>query len=86
MAVDASPVKPKVKRTLHAMAEHAGAKYTTMDRLTVLELIGGRREATVSDHWRQARANGLLASNSASTPRPYISSPSLALTTPISMI
>ena len=57
-----SALKPKVRNTLHAMVEHAAAQYSTIDRATLLQLTGGRREATVTAHWRQARSQGLLVS------------------------
>lgn len=44
------------------MVDHAGAQYSTIDRVTLLQLTDGRREATISAHWRQARSHGLLAS------------------------
>lgn len=44
------------------MVDHAGAQYSTIDRATLLQLTDGRREATISAHWRQARSHGLLAS------------------------
>jgi hypothetical protein len=61
-AVDASALKRKVRTTLYAMVDHAGAQYSTIDRATVLQLTEGRREATISAHWRQARSHGLLVS------------------------
>lgn len=44
------------------MVNQAGAQYSTIDRATLLQLTTGRREATISAHWRQARSQGLLAS------------------------
>jgi hypothetical protein len=55
-------LKPNVRNTLHAMVEHAAAQYSTIDRATLLQLTGGRREATITAHWHQARSQGLLVS------------------------
>lgn len=44
------------------MVEHAQSQYSTMDRATLLQLTGGRREATITAHWHQARSQGLLVS------------------------
>lgn len=44
------------------MVNQAGAQYSTIDRATLLQLTNGRREATISAHWRQARSHGLLVS------------------------
>lgn len=55
-------MKPKVRNTLYAMVDDAGAQYSTIDRARLLQLTDGRREATISAHWRQARSHGLLVS------------------------
>lgn len=44
------------------MVGHAQSQYSTIDRATLLHLTGGRREATITAHWRLARSQGLLVS------------------------
>lgn len=61
-AVEASSLRASVRNTLHAMVDHAAAQYSTIDRATLLQLTGGRREATVTAHWDKARSHGLLVS------------------------
>lgn len=62
VAVAEGLVKPAVKRTLLAMLDAGLGEYTTIDRATLCELTGVRREATISEHWRRARDAGLLES------------------------
>lgn len=62
LAIDESSVESPVKATLRAMVEGAGGRHTTVDRATLCQLTGVRRGATITAHWQQARAEGLLAS------------------------
>lgn len=61
-AVDESSLHQNAKRTLIAMTETARGQRTTIDRASLCALTGVRREATITRHWRQARAAGLLLS------------------------
>lgn len=61
-AVEQSSLKIPVKRTLQVMVDHAGSRQTDVDRLTVSLLTGLKAERTVTEHWKKARAAGLLKS------------------------
>ena len=60
--IDRSSVETPVKATLRAMVDGAGGRHTTVDRATLCQITGVRREATITAHWQEARAAGLLAS------------------------
>lgn len=63
-ALDTSPLKKPVRKTLVAMLESArGGEFTTIDRSTLCSLTGIRREATIFEHWKLARHQGFLRSS-----------------------
>lgn len=61
-AIDRAVLRLPVKRTLHAMLMAGGGEYSTIDRATLCQLTGVRREATITQHWNRAREAGLLVS------------------------
>lgn len=61
-AVEQSSLKSSVKRTLHVMVESASGDQTTIDRATLCLLTGIKVESTITEHFRKARAAGLLES------------------------
>ncbi|GKV72032.1 hypothetical protein NCCP2145_14130 [Pseudarthrobacter sp. NCCP-2145] len=61
-AIEQSSLKAPVKRTLHAMVNSAAGDRTTIDRATLCLLTGIRVESTITEHFRKARAAGLLES------------------------
>ncbi|NKX56266.1 hypothetical protein [Arthrobacter mobilis] len=63
VAVEASGLKPKVKRTIIATAgtaDHCGT--TTIDRATVAAMVGCRKLDTITAHWQAAERLGLIHS------------------------
>lgn len=63
-ALATSQLKKPVRKTLATMLESAGGgQFTTIDRSTLCSLTGIRREATISEHWKLARQQGLLRSS-----------------------
>ncbi|MDI3194253.1 hypothetical protein QK290_07275 [Pseudarthrobacter sp. AL07] len=61
-AIDQSPLKASVKKTLHGMVDGAGNRHTTVDRATLCLRNGTTRVATITEHWHKARDAGLLTS------------------------
>lgn len=61
-AVEQSSLKTPVKRTLHAMVDSAAGDRTTIDRATLCLRTGVKVESTITEHFRKARADGLLVS------------------------
>lgn len=61
-AIDQAALRLPVKKTLHTMLQAGDGEYTTLDRATLCQLTGVRREATITEHWRRARQAGLLSS------------------------
>lgn len=61
-AVDKALLNKGAKRTLIAMLESGAGQYTSIDRASLCERLGVRREATISEHWRRGREVGLLES------------------------
>lgn len=61
-AVDQSSLKTPVKKTLHAMVGKSAGGLTTIDRASLCLITGLRDEGTVTEHFRKARAAGLLRS------------------------
>ena len=61
-AIEQSSLKSPVKRTLHAMVDNAAGDRTTIDRATLCLLTGIKEESTITEHFRKARAAGLLES------------------------
>lgn len=61
-AVDESKLALSVKNTMHAMLDYASGQYVTIDRASLCSKVAVRREATITEHWRKARAAGLLIS------------------------
>lgn len=62
MALDGSGLASSVKKTMYAMLDSATGQYATIDRASLCSKVAVRREATITDHWRKARAAGLLVS------------------------
>jgi hypothetical protein len=61
-AVDRSSLKLPVRNTLHAMVDNSAGGLTTIDRASLCRITGLRDEGTITEHFRKARAAGLLKS------------------------
>jgi hypothetical protein len=62
VALDGSGLASGAKKTMYAMLDSANGQYVTIDRASLCAKVAIRREATITEHWRKARAAGLLAS------------------------
>lgn len=61
-AIEESSLRAPVKRTLHAMVDNTVGDQTTIDRATLCFITGIKAESTITEHFRKARAAGLLDS------------------------
>lgn len=61
-AIDRSSLKPPVRNTLYAMVDNSAGGLTTIDRASLCRITGLRDEGTITEHFRKARAEGLLES------------------------